>query len=156
MDGWTDLEEARLGIDPIDRDTDRDGIPDGMDPCPNYAAPKGMGESEEIRILQKAVFATFGLTDSRHMLTVGKKSIKMHVWGYGGPVIYEENQRKRIKIDQFGSACGNWKILKNDGLEARVEIRDSIAVDAASGREVLLKKINDKWYVISVELTWVT
>ena len=33
-DGATDVEEARLGTDPGDADTDGDGIPDGADPAP--------------------------------------------------------------------------------------------------------------------------
>lgn len=33
-DGLTDIEERRIGLDPANRDTDGDGMPDGWDPLP--------------------------------------------------------------------------------------------------------------------------
>ena len=54
-DGWTDLEEARIGTNPHAVDSDDDGIPDGRDVCPLYAPPRDRDESAEI--LQTAISA---------------------------------------------------------------------------------------------------
>jgi hypothetical protein len=43
-DGWSDIEEARLGLDPHNPDSDIDGIPDGSDVCPNYAQTSADGK----------------------------------------------------------------------------------------------------------------
>jgi hypothetical protein len=39
-DGWTDHEEARLGLDAHDADSDGDDLPDGRDPAPRIARPR--------------------------------------------------------------------------------------------------------------------
>lgn len=46
-DGLTDLVEARLGLDAHKKDTDGDGVPDGIDLCPN-AKPRPIGDREKI------------------------------------------------------------------------------------------------------------
>jgi hypothetical protein len=38
-DGLSDEQEAALGTDPLDPDTDNDGKPDGLDPTPNGPSP---------------------------------------------------------------------------------------------------------------------
>src|SRR6202044_308182 len=69
-DGWTDIEEQRLGLNAANRDTDGDGISDGQDACPHYAAIAGEENDEEVQILQKAVLAQYGLSRSRALLLV--------------------------------------------------------------------------------------
>jgi hypothetical protein len=75
-DGWTDIEEQRLGLDPRKSDTDGDGIPDGLDICPNYAPTAGQENDEEVQILQKAVLAQYGLSRSRAFVSeTGLKTV---------------------------------------------------------------------------------
>ena len=46
-DGWTDMEEGQLGLNPARADSDGDGLDDGRDVCPLYAAPPGEADDEE-------------------------------------------------------------------------------------------------------------
>lgn len=59
-DGWTDIEEQRLGTDPHNQDSDGDGIPDGADACPLYSA-KATHANDESQILEKVFFAEYAL-----------------------------------------------------------------------------------------------
>jgi hypothetical protein len=55
-DGATDVEEARLGTDPADPDTDGDGLSDGADPAPLGAVAPATGEqSVRLAALQQLV-----------------------------------------------------------------------------------------------------
>ena len=150
-DGWTDLEERRLGLDPAKADTDGDGIADGMDPCPNFAPPKGHDSDEEVQILQKAVFATLGLSDSRDLLIVGPKSRKVQIWGYRGPVIYMENPQDWRKEHEYGAIFVDWEVTRK-GDQAEVRVHDYEGPEAAGSQYIHLKKIEGRWIVTKREL----
>ena len=47
-DGWTDLEESILGLDPASPDSDHDGLPDGMDANPLFAQNKAADDAQMI------------------------------------------------------------------------------------------------------------
>jgi hypothetical protein len=156
-DGWTDVEEQRLGLDPTNKDTDGDGIPDGQDVCPNYSLRDEVGTDEEVRIFQKAFFATFGLGGSRHLLLVGADSRRVHVWGYAGPVIYGQDVKSWSRNHQYGAVYVSWRIRKRiSETEVIVEIVDYEGPLAAGGQDVHLRKIRDEWVVISRRTTWVS
>jgi hypothetical protein len=155
-DGWTDIEEQRLGLDPNKPDTDGDGLADGMDPCPNFAPPKGAETNENAQILQRAVFATFGLSGSRYLLIAGPSaeripdptSEKIQVWGYLGPIIYREDTGGSWRNDHgYGGIFVSWRVTRT-GDEAKVTLLDYEGALAGSSQYVLLKKIGDKWYVV--------
>jgi hypothetical protein len=154
-DGWTDLEEARLGLDPKKADTDGDGIADGTDPCPNFAPPKGDEADEDVQILQKAIFATLGLSGSRHLLLVGPKSRKVQVWGYLGPILYTEKPEAWREEHQYGAIFVDWTVQRK-GSEASVEIVDEEGPLAAGSQTVHLKKIGGRWVVTKRDLGWVS
>jgi thrombospondin type 3 repeat protein len=153
-DGWTDREEARLGTNPRNRDTDRDGVPDGDDVCPLFARPPADGADEATAILQKAVFATFAVTGSRDLLYVTPDSLRFHVAGYGGPILFDR------PIPRDGDGAGGtwvtWKIASRQPAEALVQLSDWEGMLAAGGVDVRLKKINGGWVVISVQTTWIS
>ena len=156
-DGWTDVEEVRLGIDPNKPDSDNDGIADGRDVCPNFSLVDEDKNDEEIQIFQKAVFVTFGLSGSRHLLLVDPKVKRVHLWGYAGPVIYGHDVKSWGKNHQYGAVYVSWRIRKrpsND--EVVVEIVDYEGPLAAGGQDVRLRKINNEWIVISRRTTWVS
>ena len=151
-DGWTDREEERLGLDARDRDSDHDGIPDGADVCPLYPAPK-RATTEDETILQKAILATFGLSGSRQLLYVTPGCVKVHVAGYGGPIIYDRS------IPRDGSPGGpyvTWKIASKSAAEALVEISDWEGILAAGGQTVTLRKMAGQWIVVARHTTWVS
>lgn len=147
-DGWTDLEEERLGLDPKNADTDGDGLADGMDPCPNFAPPQNVETNEDAVILQKAIFATFGLSGSQNFLIVGTNSMRAQIWGYAGPIVYRTVPTAEW-LDQHGSGTifTNWKVDRN-GDEAQVGIGDYEGPMAGAGQTVLLKKIHGKWVAV--------
>jgi hypothetical protein len=153
-DGWTDREEARLGTNPHDRDTDGDGIPDGRDICPLFARPPTNRADETGAILQRAIFATFAMSGSRDLLYVRPGSPRIHVAGYGGPVLFDR------EIPKDGNGGGgtwvSWKIAQREATEALVQISDWEGMLAAGGVDVRLRKIDGGWIVISVKSTWVS
>ena len=156
-DGWTDVEEQRLGLDPNNKDTDGDGIPDGQDVCPNFSLHDEDSNDEEVKIFQKAIFATFGLGGSRHLLLVGAVPKRVHVWGYAGPVIYGQDVKSWSKNHQYGAVYVSWKIRKRvSETEVIVEIVDYEGPLAAGGQDVRLRKVGNEWVVISRRATWVS
>jgi WG containing repeat len=156
-DGWTDIEEQRLGLDPKNKDTDGDGIPDGDDVCPNFSLSDEDKNDEDIKIFGKAIFATFGIGGSRHLLLVGDESKRVHVWGYAGPVIYGQNVKTWSKSHQYGAVYVSWRIRKRiSDSEVIVEIVDYEGPLAAGGQDVRLKNINGEWVVITRQPTWVS
>lgn len=147
-DGWTDIEEERLGLDPNKADTDGDGIRDGMDCCPDFAAPKTLVPDEDAEIIQRAVFATFGLTGSRHLLLVGSRSEKVQLWGYPGPIIYNADLAEWHKVHPRGMVVVNWRIKKKTENEAQVYITDREGGMAGGNQTVYLRKLKERWFVV--------
>jgi hypothetical protein len=156
-DGWTDVEEQRMGLDPKNKDTDGDGLPDGQDVCPNFSLRDEDQQDEEVRILGKALFATFGVGGSRHLLLVSANQKRVHVWGYAGPVIYGQDVKSWSKSHQYGAVYVSWKIRKRiSETEVVVEIVDYEGPLAAGGQDVRLRKIGNEWVVIKRQTTWVS
>jgi hypothetical protein len=156
-DGWTDVEERRLGIDPNKQDTDGDGIADGRDVCPNFSLLDEDKNDDEIKIFQKAVFVTFGLSGSRQLLLVDSSVKHVHLWGYAGPIIYGQNIKSWSEKHQYGAVYVSWRIRKRaSNGDVVVEIVDYEGPLAAGGQDVRLRKINGEWVVISRRTTWVS
>jgi hypothetical protein len=156
-DGWTDAEEKRLGLDPNNKDSDGDGLTDGQDVCPNFSLGDEDQSDEEIKMFQKAIFVTWGLTGSRQLLLVGPDVKRVHIWGYAGPVIYVPDVKSWSKDHQYGAVYASWRIRKRraDG-DVIVEIVDYEGPLAAGGQDVKLRKIGNEWVVISHRATWVS
>lgn len=148
QDGWTNLEEERLGLDPNKSDTDGDGLADGMDPCPNYAPAKGDETNEDVLILQKAVFAAFGLSGSRQLLLVGPNSPKVQIWGYAGPIIFQKDTGAAWR-EKYGAGglFVTWEVTRT-GDEARVRLSDYVGPTGGGSQFIQLKRIQGKWIVV--------
>lgn len=154
-DGWTDIEEAKLGLDAEKVDTDGDGVADGLDCCPNYAPAQADLVSEEACILQRAIFATFGLSGSRCLLIVGAKSPKVQAWGYQGPIIYPNNPDDWAESHGVGGVFVNWSLTRR-GNRAEVVISDYEGPLAGGCQYVHLKKIKGRWTVTKREFGYVS
>jgi hypothetical protein len=154
-DGWTDIEEERLGVDVQSKDSDRDGIPDGNDVCPNAPIQTNPND-EDYQILQRALFAVFGLSGSRYLLLVDSGTKQINIPGYGGPIIYGENVESWLAKNRSGGVFVSWRIRKKGADAAIVEIVDYEGPLAAGGQDVRLRKIGDEWFVISRRTTWVS
>jgi hypothetical protein len=151
-DGWTDLEEARIGTNPHAIDSDDDGISDGRDVCPLFAKPPRADDAAQI--LQTAVFAAFAMTGSRQMLYVTPGTPRVHLSGYGGPVIFDRAVPKTG--DGGGAVYVSWNISSRSDTDANVEITDWEGPLAASGQDVTLKRTAGRWVVVAVRLAWVS
>ena len=154
-DGWTDVEEGRLGLDPQKADSDGDGLPDGKDICPNYAPEEGDTTDEEAQVIAKAFFATFGLSDSRHIVLMEEGTRPVQLWGYAGPVLYGDVVRKWRWTHDYGGVFLKWKATI-DGDTARVDFSDWEGGAAGSGQFVELRKIDGTWSVTNWQTTWIS
>lgn len=142
-DGWTDIMERHLEMNWRDADSDRDGIPDGQDVTPSYRPPTN-AEDEDARILRRAIFSMFGLTESPGALFVADNSRRLQLDGLPGPVFYREGN---------GGVRVTWKILEKTADTATVKLTDFEGALSASSNEVTLRKINGDWYVVAIRMT---
>ena len=120
-DGWTDIEEGRIGTNPHAPDSDGDGVPDGRDVCPLWPLPAATASDDNETILQRAVFAAFALTGSRQMLYVTPSTPRVHVRGYGGPIIFDRPLPSR---GSSGGVYVSWRIRERSATDAVVEVTD--------------------------------
>ncbi|HKW02098.1 MAG TPA: hypothetical protein VJN96_19910 [Vicinamibacterales bacterium] len=147
-DGWTDLEEARLGLNPRRADSDGDGIPDGVDATPMYAAPASAKEEAPTQILRRAIFCAFGLTDASHALFVIRRSPRLQLQSASGPVLYRAPGRAE---GGYGILV-SWKITQQNATTATVEVYDHEGNMSASTRYVSLKRIGSDWLVVDMSM----
>ena len=148
-DGWTDLEERALGTDERRRDTDGDGIPDGEDICPTYAPSAGETSEDDAQILRRAIFAVFGLSRSHFAILVDGTSQKLQLSGFAGPVVYDQKRPDNIGP---GGTYVRWQLTSKSGDSARVYLYDWEGNLAASSNEATLRRVGDRWIVVSVQL----
>lgn len=155
-DGWTDIEEARLGLRADLIDSDGDGIPDGRDVCPLLPEASETATGDERDILRSALHGVFAVGGSRFLLLVDDPSPRVHMDGYGGPVLYG------VDRDEWAARHGtvgvrvSWRILERTEGEAVVEIRDLEGLMAAGGQKVYLRKAGSRWVVVGRVPTWVS
>jgi hypothetical protein len=142
-DGWTDLEESQLGLNPRLSDTDRDGIPDGRDATPRYSARGAAGTGEDEQILHRAIFCAFGLTDAPYALYVEPGSQQLQLRTAAGPVFYEPPGRR----DRADVVKVSWRILERHADSATVTISDYEGPLAASSWVLELRRIGTEWVV---------
>jgi hypothetical protein len=155
-DGWTDIEEQRLGLNPRNRDTDGDGIPDGQDICPNYAPTAGQENEEEVQILQKAVLAQYGLSRSRTLLLVRPGSKRFQIEGYRGPVLYLNDVKEWTAKHPEGGIFVSWQITARSNSDAAVSFTDYEGPMAGGEVELRLHKYGGEWFVTGRTLGWVS
>jgi hypothetical protein len=156
-DGWTDLEEQRLGTDPHNPDSDGDGIPDGVDTCPLYSA-KSMPADDDSQILQKIFFAEYSLTNSRYLILVVGESRPIQVYGYRGPVLYLSNDQAANWKKQHpeGGIFVHWKVNRTSADAATVDLVDWEGPLAGSGTTLLLRRYGAEWFVVGEGQGWIS
>jgi hypothetical protein len=145
-DGWTDIAERHLQMNWLSKDSDGDGIPDDRDAAPTYREP-GALDDDDARILRRAIFSMFGLTESPGALFVADNSRRLQPAGLPGPLFYREGN---------GGVRLTWKILRKTENAATVELTDLEGALAASGNEVSLRKIDGNWYVVAIRGVWIS
>jgi hypothetical protein len=94
-DGWTDLEEIRLGINPNSADTDGDVCPTAATFAPAMLRQAAKGLTRTPRFCAARIFAHLGLPGSPWVLLVDATSRKLQLTGFGGPVIFDRAIARR-------------------------------------------------------------
>lgn len=152
-DGWTDIEEARLALNPARRDSDGDRIADGEDTAPSYRFAPLEYKRPEVNLLQKAMIATFGLSGSRHLLVVGPGSQPLQAVGYAGPVLFAPSREEWLARWPQATFI-EWKISDISEVNAVVEIADQSAARREGLQRVIFRRINNEWIVIDRQTEW--
>jgi hypothetical protein len=155
-DGWTDDEELRLGLDPRQRDSDGDGLADGDDVCPNYAAPAAEAADEDAQVLRRAAFATYGLERSRAAIHVREGSRPLQLLGFRGPVLFGVDTKRWMTDYVYGFVLVSWKVLNRTADTAVVEVSDFEAALSAAAFQVTLKKVAGHWVVTEHKMLWIS
>jgi hypothetical protein len=145
-DGWTDIAERHLQMNWRSADSDGDGIPDGRDAAPGYRPTLDEADAEA-QMLKRSVFAMFGLTEAPGALFVADTSRRLQFDGLPGPVFYREGN---------GGVRVTWKVESKTEIDATVELTDFEGALAASGNAVKLRKINGEWFVVSIQMKWIS
>jgi hypothetical protein len=154
-DGWTDLEEERLTLDPRNPDTDGDGLTDGADPSPNHSA-RADQEGEETTVVREALFATFGINRSRSLIHVESGPKPVQVWGFRGPVIYGVDTSRWRETHDLGYVQVSWNLVSISPSEAVVQVRDYEASLSAASYTVRLQRVGTMWVVVQHTLNWIS
>lgn len=170
-DGWTDLEESILGLDPASADSDKDGLPDGMDANPLFAQYKAVSDAQMIAqavyfhdcqsglgkprksesFLQERAFLYTRFIDFNGIEPVELPSC--------GQLYLPPPQALKPEICSFVPADGqgpldakkNGNVLQTpDGQEAWIGVRCADK-NAASLRHYHLRKLLKRWIVIDAQ-----
>ena len=160
-DGWTDIEEQRLGTIPSVADSDRDGIPDGRDAAPRYASSVLEKDDPEVAILQKVFFAGYGIYGSADLLCVSGGSRPFQPWGSRAPILYGVERSDWSNQFGYGPPVLSWRVTKVEGGPggtdtATVEFGDYEGPMAAAGYTATLKRYNSEWFVVKIVRNWIS
>jgi hypothetical protein len=134
-DGWSDLEEHALGLDPRNPDTDGDGAADGRDTCPDLARPQPHKEDTNADMIARAFFAVRGFSASRRAMVMRDGSV--HLFGYSAPIVSRLRPGSR-----FDGAM--WSIEGQTDTSARVWVFDGqgeamVELNRKQGRWIALR-----------------
>ena len=138
-DGWTDLEERQLGLNPTNVDSDADGLRDDIDGSPLYAPKKGDGD-EETQLIQRALFAMYGLLASRWAVFVAPGSRPVQVHGHAGPMLFGTTR---------GGAQTSWKVESHTADQAVVHVTSWSGSRSKGVTNITLKNVTGTWVVVS-------
>ncbi len=165
-DGLTDIVERRLGTDPHKRDTDGDGVPDLIDPCPNGPV-RPLGDDE--KIVAACIEARFFQEDWPTALisATGVKPFK--VYGYrGGVAIWNEGDRQKELASVYSGGVNLVSVYNEkenakscieyspDHKSAHTMIRRYSGGLDGEGWNVDLIKIGDEWYVVKLQMKYIS
>jgi hypothetical protein len=157
-DGWTDIEEERMGLDPRNADTDGDGIPDGRDRCPNLARSAPDVDDETAVMIRKAALALFGLPGSPRygFQLAGPAAKRVSLIGSVGPILYDRVGENPWEAYRAGAHWVIWRVASRTGNSASVVFDDWWSGRGGMGHEVFLQKIRGVWVVVLATETWVS
>ena len=162
-DGWTDLEERQLGLDPRHVDSDRDGQRDDIDASPLYAGASGAPPDDDTQIVRRAVFVTYGLTGSRWAVFVRHGVQPFQAEGLSGPMLFSvdlptrdglllRDPRSLDAVPLRGGAQTTWTVSRN-GDQATVDFTNWSGSSFKSASRVQLRRLDGEWVVVDSQVT---
>lgn len=168
-DGLTDVVEERLSLDPQKPDTDGDGTPDAVDPCPN-AAPRRLGETEQIiAACIEARFFEGGWSTPALLSIEGVQPFELY--GYQSPLLWKGADRATPLSQVYGGGVNMlgfhspaemakrgdpFILFSPDRKSARTVIRRYSGGLNGDGIEVSLRKFGDEWFVVDLQMRYVS
>ena len=181
-DGWSDLVEKRFGTDPHNADSDGDGLIDSKDKNP-LAPPRVLSEREAI--VQTAFGGVFWHqweVDSTFkapcIVELPEEMNQMEFYGWDWVTVSRESGLKHplksltgrgINIIGFSAPHKDFNghtfckinnkqflLWNKNRTRVRTHIWTHIGDLNARGMDVELWKWGDEWYVVSIELLWVS
>ncbi len=167
-DGLTDLVEKRLGTDRRKADTDGDGLPDAVDPCPN-AAPRALGDDE--KIMAACLDARFFGEDWDGPAVLSAANVKpFELYGGCAPLMWAKEKDESGLRAVYGGGAEMLHFAPAD-----FERPEAPLIEYGPGRRtartgicrrsgglngdgflVDLKKIGDEWFVVDMEMAWIS
>jgi hypothetical protein len=151
-DGWTDLEEAHLGLNSTLRDSDGDGMTDDVDVTPLHAPTPDEATDASAAIVRRALFATHGLSGSRWAVFVPPGPRPVQLYGHLGPVLFgvtlPTRDDRRAPPPRRGGAQTTWTIPSRTADRADVEITDWAGISLRTTTRVTLRRIDGEWIAV--------
>lgn len=172
-DGLTDIEERRLGTDPNKADTDGDGDPDGVDPCPT-SPNRPLAEDEQVLA---AVFEAryHFMNDEGAVAFEGFPGMKpFELPGRRGPTVWFTEQPESRFVHPlewcyeqgvgivrcFSESASEEKPLALSWNKNHTEATTIIAISYgglnATGYKAVVRKFDGQWIVISMGMAFVS
>ncbi|MCB8932919.1 MAG: PQQ-like beta-propeller repeat protein [Chthonomonadaceae bacterium] len=173
-DGLTDLVEARLGTDPKRADTDGDGDPDGVDPWPNAQRRPESDAEKVLAAVFEARYHFFG-GDQAGIFFAPADMEPFEMVGWRGPVIWkadahdwstplEQCYEQGVAFIRFTGGRGGedkpWEeqmiTWNKDRTEASTLISTYFGGLSGTGYSAIVRKIGDRWVVVSMRMAYVS
>jgi hypothetical protein len=164
-DGWADIEERQLQMDPTRPDSDGDGRDDAVDVTPLHAPPPAEESDEQAQVLRAAFFAEYGVKESRAALFVPPGFRRVQLDGHAGPVFFGVHLPSRVGCGRGSRAdCGpilggaevTWQTGATSPTETTVEFTNRLGTSFLSSVRLTLRKIDGRWVVVAYQLGRVT
>jgi outer membrane protein assembly factor BamB len=174
-DGLTDLEEKRLGTDPLKADMDADGDNDGVDPWPNA---KGEAKTDIEKVLAAAFEARhhFDANEGPAIVDMPKEMSSFEMPGRRGPTFWRSDRQKdsftelqknyNSGVGLIGfhadreTKAGNWesKLMtwNSDRTEATLIISTYFGGLNGTGYRAVVRKFGEDWVVVSMVMAYVS
>jgi hypothetical protein len=157
-DGLTDVVEKRYGTHPNLRDTDKDGLLDSVDPCPN-AAPRALGDKE--KIISACVEARFFAADWGVPTMIAVDGVApFEMYGYPRVMFWRTADYKGELPQMYNTGVNTLGFeaikLSADGKSASTLISRYSGGLNGDGIEVSLVKVGDEWLVTSMRMRYVS
>jgi hypothetical protein len=162
-DGWSDIEERQLGLNPAERDSDGDGLPDDVDVTPLHAIALSEEVDDEAAVLRSALFAAYGIRGARAAIFVTPGMRALQLYGHAGPVFFGVNLPSRSgcgRGSQRLGPCGpivggsevSWKVGAISPEGTTVTFTNRTGLGFMSTTQVQLRKISGRWIVVGYRL----